>query len=579
MLGKKKKTDNRPYYEQYLADGKEIWDKEKERQLGRREAKKQKEYERLIKTMTVEEAHAYQDKRETEEILQHMQMRSKKAIKKAARKRMGMRSRVKSVVAGAILGGAGYLGLSKVVNTEDRLITRELNNAEYRNEVAKEYLHDCIVPENPRWSTEGKAMDWNSPDWYEQWLDIIAKQDYPALSEDWKDTNVVDAILNGGEYSFIYRDYLMKAPNGGLNPLNTRFAMVGTEEERLEMYSYAFEKKWGIDPSTMSVNDDAMQAAQILSSDGAGKMQEFIDDLALYRATTYESSDYSNHFEALEFASFRGEMPYRDTFDTYADYLNAEASELFETSYSITNESAGIEHLVQEISNAGGLDATTTHLWKEYISIGQARAMCAEDNLYFATPSEILPLFNVNSTDPMFQKYAELGGDEAIVARLLMIEHPGCNTFHADGSIHMTDAGTLTGDALTKFNEDLAYYQDLLAKGDNISALDYANLLYELDPTVMQQNVVDIVNSTTEMVPGDDPLTHIGIPAGMLFLLGYFGVSKYNFCKAVNAEIEADIMKAKAMREMERVKKNTQELLGGNKQQEEEVQEENILTK
>ena len=563
MLGRKKKVDDRPFHEQYLEDGKQIWDAEKEKQLSKREVKKQKEYEKLLKTMNAEDAHALQDKREAKEILEHMQKRSKKAIKKAARKRMGMRGRVKSVVAGAILGGAGYLGLSSVVHTEDREIIRALNASEYKNEVAKNYLTDGYGAEHHS-TWDKNLVDWDSPDWYDQWINAMAMQKYKPLSEDLKDLGAVDAILNGDEFSFIYRDYLMQAPNGYLDPLNVRYSMVGTEQERLEMYSYAFEQKWGMDPTTMDMNDDALAAHNWYLN--PTKLDEFIKDLAIYRSMTFESSEYRNDFEAISYVGWDNYYEYEE-YDTYAEYLDAKEQELFETSYAVNDVVGynGLGDFVMQMSlgmnNNIGDSALAKEVWKEYMSIQQARVMCAEDALYFATPSELLPMFGITEADPMFQKYAELGGDEAIVARLLMIEHPGCNTFHSDGSIHMTDAGTLTGEALTKFNEDLAFYQDLLSKGDNLTALEYANMLYTLDPDLRRDVTVDIVNSVTEVVPGDDPVTHIGLPVTLLFAMGYMGMQRRNLRKAVNAEIESDIVKAKVKMEQERVKEKTTRLL------------------
>ena len=565
MLGNKKKADNRPYYQQYIAEGKEIWDAEKEKQLSKRESKKRKEYERLIKKMTVEEAHAFQDKREAKEILEHMKKRSKKAIKKDARKRMGMRSRVKSVVAGAVFGTAGYLGLSKVVHTEDREITRPLNESEYRNEVAKEYVRDGQKVELPDW--DKNLVDWNSPDWYEQWLNALNLYKFPPVMENHKDTAVVDAILNGGDYSFVFRDLLKAAPSGDMGYNNTLYAMVGTPEERLEIYSYAFEQKWGMDPTTMNMADDALKTLGVYRDKGVDVVQEFIHDMALYRSMTKEYSDYRNVFEAGEFAP----TEIRNFDGTYSEFLNVKEQEVFEQALGINDAAAfnGFGDFVLQVTYAAhNGDPLAQQVWYDYISINQAKLMCGhanrEDNLFLATPSEVLPMFGITEADPMFQKYMELGSDEAIVARLLMIEHPGCNTFHADGSIHMTDAGTLTGEALTKFNEDLAFYQDLLTKGEGINALEYANLIYSMDPEIKQTDVVDIVNFTTEVIPGDDPVTHIGLPVTLLVAMGYIGMQKRSLHKAVIAEIEADIVKAMAKRDQERARKRTEEFFNKN---------------
>jgi hypothetical protein len=390
-------------------------------------------------------------------------------------------------------------------------------------------------------------------------LNVIAHQNYPALSEDLKDINAVDAILNGGDYSFIYRDYLLQAPNGQNEAVNIRNAIIGTPEERMEMYTYAFNKKWGMDPSQMSMNQDASAAMSVTNK------EEFIHDLALYRSATYESSGYSNHFEPLEYVYERNDMVYRDTFDTYKEYLDAKEQELIEDSYVINDVSGytGLSDFIEQVGYAANNgDTFAQEIWKEYISIQQSRVMCGQedmkDNLYFGTPSDILPQFGIKSSDAMFQKYSEIGSDEAIVAKLLEIEHPGCNTFHEDGSIHLNDAGSLTGDALNKFNEDLAYYQDLLNKPNNMTALEYANALYGLDKDVNDNTLVTIPTEVTDVVPGDDPLTHVGIPATLLFAIGCLGWQKYQFRKAVNAEIEQDIVKAKASMELER---RTQELI------------------
>ncbi|MBR7091439.1 MAG: hypothetical protein IKC79_03215 [Clostridia bacterium] len=550
MDAEKKKNE---YFEQYVAEGKQMWEQEKQRQIDKRNAERQKEYAKLIKTMDPENAITLQDKREAQEILKYMQKRTKKDIKRAARKRNGKMAKIKSIVTGAILGGATYLGLSKVVDTEDKLITRPLNQSEYNNEVAKNYLQDGAQHELVNW--DKTKVDWDSADWYDQWLSALKEQLFPAYGSDFMDKRIVDSILNNGEYSFIYREFLEKAPNNQNAWANTRYTIIGTGDERLEMYTYAFNEKWGMDASSMTREDDIDKLVEIMNTQGNAKGQEFLHDLTLYRSMTFENSDYLNQLDPGAFVMNHNDYSYYLNFDSFADYLDTKEATLMNDSMIVTGISnyASDEHFIREIAQevANG-NTQALNMWNEYFSINQARVISGgEDSLYYSTPSEILPMFGIDNTDAIFQKYAELGTDEATVARLLMIEHPGCNTFHADGSIHMTDAGALTGDALIKFNEDLAYFQDLMTKADGLSALEYANTARAMELGI--DNLITIPTTTTELVQGADPMTHINIPAGLVFLMGFFLKQRHNLNKAVKEEIYFDIVAAKIARDLSKI--------------------------
>jgi len=575
MSSKKQNVEsNTTTTDEYLERGEAIKNYEKSRQLSRREAKKRAQYERMLRAMTPAEAQLLQDKREAREIMEYMEVRSKRAIKKSARKRMGIGSKVKSAFVGAIAGGAGYLGLSTVTNTQDREVTRPLNEEEYRNEVALNYLLDGDTVEGNVLVNSG--IDWNSPDWHSQWLEYLEAKFHHNDLDEYKDKTVVDIILNGKEFNHAFYDITRKAPNGDVNYGYPRLAVVGTEAERQEMYTYAFQKKWGIDLSNMAVEDDAISAMQILNSQGLTRCQEFVNDLTLYRAFVPQCADYHGKVDNVSVIIYFQDY-YENNYahhGTFAGYLDAKEQEVIQDSYSINNvaEYTDFADFIRQIGQAvqDGNDLAV-QTWHDYILINQSRIMMLDDK-YYSPPSEILPMFGLDSTDPMFQKYAELGTQEATFARLLMLEHPGCNTFHSDGSIHIADSGTLTGEALTKFQEDLAYYQNIITKTQDIDALEYANNIYLWGYN--REDIVDIDPTVTEIVPGDDPLTHIGIPSTILFAMGYLGWQRHKFRKAVSDEIMDDIIKARLAKEQAKLQAKKDEETNAQQQTNAQTQEE-----
>lgn len=573
MLGKKKNVTNKmSQEEQQLSNAEAIVNQEKARQLNKRDAKKRAEYKRLIQSMTPEAATALQAEREAAEIMQYMEKRSKDAIKKAARKRMGMASKVKSALVGAVLGGATYLGLNAVVDTEEREITRPLTQSEYRNAVAKNYLMDGDKVENDTLTYSG--MDWNEPDWYNEWLSVLRDSDSPYYGKMYRDLSVIDNIMNDKDYSYAFSNIVMNAPH---NKYSTyfRYTIVGTDAEREEIYTYAFQKKWGIDPSTMSMTDDADKVAEILRTQGMDTCEEFIDNLSLYRVLVPQNSEYYDNPELVGILyHFDDDDNYAySQYDNFGAYLDAKEQQIIESSYSITgvdgysSTSDFLDKITQAVA-AGDVDAK--NIWYEYITINQSRVMLVDDYLFYSTPCEVLSKFGIDSTDAMYQKYAELGSQEATFARVLMMDHPGCNTFHSDGSVHLTDSGTLTGEALIKFQEDVAYYQDLIDQSKDITALEYANNIYEF--SYNKENVVDIDPTVTDVVPGADPITHVGIPATLVLALGYLGWQKLNFRKAVRNEIMDDIIKAKANKDQAQKMQQTEQNIESQMDTEESVE-------